>query len=224
MKGAGASKTVGAQARAGARARERLSAQHGGHRFAGQPWALQAGAAADWVVRRGGALRGLAPRTKRSAVGGPRRAAGTPASAANVLEDPVDHCALSNEGDDPHVASAGGAAERIDLEQLPEEFSQAPARFTEREQHGRSDERRLIRGRLTPPPCTAHAIGVVSVLPRHHLMLVRNVRGEPRQELQRINGLRARGGAIALVRAVAHLALGRIVFKPLKRHGIARAV
>jgi hypothetical protein len=37
------------------------------------------------------------------------------------------------------------------------------------------------------------------------------VRREPCQKLERIHGLRACGGAIRLVGAVAHLALGRIV-------------
>jgi hypothetical protein len=39
-----------------------------------------------------------------------------------VIENPIDHRALGDEGDDPHLAPARRTPERIDLEDVPEEF------------------------------------------------------------------------------------------------------
>jgi hypothetical protein len=51
---------------------------------------------------------------------------------AEVIEDPINHAALRNERDDPHLRAARRAPERIDFEDLPEEFGPAAPRLTQR--------------------------------------------------------------------------------------------
>ena len=54
--------------------------------------------------------------------------------------------------------------------------------------------------------------------------LVGDVDQDPRQELQRVGGLGAGGGALGLVGAVGHLPRGAVIRQPLERHGIPCAV
>lgn len=82
-------------------------------------------------------------------------------------------------------APARGTAQRVHLEDLPQELGPAPARLAQRERHGLGDGRRPVRHGPAPSSRAAHAMGVVAVVARHHLAFVRNVRREPREELQR---------------------------------------
>jgi hypothetical protein len=41
--------------------------------------------------------------------------------AAPVVEDPIDDLGLRNEGDDAHLMTAAGAAQRVDLEDAPQQ-------------------------------------------------------------------------------------------------------
>ena len=129
-----------------------------------------------------------------------RRPAGRVAGPARVVEHPVDHRTLGNEGDDAHLRAALRAPEGIDFEDLPEQLGPAPPRFAERERHRlrhRLRDRRRWRVCGRRAPGAAGAIGVVAIVARHHLALVRHVRHHSREERQWIHRLGARGGAVS---------------------------
>lgn len=111
----------------------------------------------------------LARRPCRGASGSLRRPSRTLAGAADVIENPVDHRPLGNEGDDPHRRAARRTPEGIDLEDLLEELGPASACLAEREGPGLDDDWGLTSRRLARAPRAAHAIGIVPVIPRHHL-------------------------------------------------------
>ncbi len=73
-------------------------------------------------------------------------------------------------------------------------------------------------------PHPARPIGVPPAVPRGHLPLVRDVGQHPREKLQRVGGLGARGGALGLVGAVGHGLRGRVISEPLQRDRIPGAV
>jgi hypothetical protein len=137
--------------------------------------------------------------------GAPRAGVRSGGAGAEVRQDLVDHRRLRDEGDDPHDAVARGAHERVDLEELLEE-RRPPAVGLRRRQSWRVHDRQRCTGRdgLLLGPHPAWAVGIPAVVPRRDVALVRDVHQHPREELERVGGLRAGGGALRLVGATGH--------------------
>ena len=83
----------------------------------------------------------------------------------------------------------------------PEQLGPPALRLAERHALARGEHGRcLIRSRAPPP---AQPVGVPPGVARHHLVLVGDVRRDPREKLQRIHRLGAGRGALRFVGAIA---------------------
>ncbi len=160
----------------------------------------ESGPCSGGAVGRCGSSRGVRCRRCPGRWGAPRAGVRTGGACAEVRQDPVDHRRLRDESDDPHDAVARGARERVDLEELLEE-RRPPAGGLRRRQSRRVHDRQRCTGRdgLLPGPHPARAVGIPAVVPRRDLALVRDVHQHPREELERVGGLGAGGGALRLV-------------------------
>ncbi len=139
-----------------------------------------------------------------------------------MRENLVDYRALGNEREDPHGATTGRTGERVHFVDAPQELGPPPPRLAERQRLALGDLDRcgldVGGGRLATD--AAWPIGVPPVIARHHLVLVRDVRHEAREELQRIDGLCARRRPVAFVGAILHRRGGAVILQALERHGI----
>ena len=125
----------------------------------------------------------------RRASSGERASAGARAAGLEMREDLVDHRRLGDERDDPHGAVARGTRERVDFEDLLQQGRPAAGGLRGRESWRGDDHGRRRRQGFRRTPHSARAVGVPAIVPRGDVPLVRNVDQDPREELQRVDGL-----------------------------------
>jgi hypothetical protein len=106
-----------------------------------------------------------------------------------VIDNPIDHGIVGEESDDAHLAAALRADHRVNLIDLADHLGPAPGRDGP-ELFLHHPERDSLRACLD---LASMGVGVQPIIPHRDLALIRDMGGDPGDELQVVHPLRLSG-------------------------------